>query len=341
VRSPQVAPVNYVPYVDLFDLPEPVHVDAPAWAAIELARDRLRRSWESNDFPETLGKAKELVETVAKVVVESAEGTVADEADYAPTVKSAHKALRRQPGVDLSQHQEVRAIAQAAQTMATSLGPLRNTFGTGHGRARVPDVSTEMVTLGVESALVWCRWALRRLAYLLADYPNDLVDAVNTGTTRAKLREKFDATALAQQPTEIQHRIGVAFGQQSSGGFGNATEVGVEPAIQGGFEDYPISYRRGLLEGMLLNSAGQVGLPEFYAPRFVSLLGSLPDREATVAAEHLSSLAEQAPWADNWRGSTHAKPLEVIDALRAEGARLTPAAAKGLGGLCEALSRTV
>lgn len=327
--------------MDLFDLPEPAHVDGPAWAAIELARDRLRRSWESNDFPEALGKAKELVETVAKVVVESAEGTVADEADYAPTVKSAHKALRRQPGVDLSQHQEVRAIAQAAQTMATSLGPLRNAFGTGHGRARVPDVSMEMATLGVESALMWCRWALRRLEHLLADYPNDLVDAVNTGTTRAKLRDKFDGAVLAQQPPEIQHRIGVAFGQQSAGGFGNATEVGVEPAIEGGFEDYPIAYRRGLLEGMLLNSAGQIGLPEFYAPRFVSLLGSLPDREATAAAQHLSTLAAQAPWAENWRGSASAKPSEVIEALRTEGSRLTPVAATGLGGLCEALSRTV
>ena len=327
--------------MDLFGLPEPAHVDRPAWAAIELARDRLRRSWESNDFPEALGKAKELVETVAKVVVESAEGTVADEADYTPTVKSAHKALRRQPGVDLSQHQEVRAIAQAAQTMATSLGPLRNAFGTGHGRARVPNVSMEMATLGVESALIWCRWALRRLEHLLADYPNDLVDAVNTGTTRAKLREKFDAAALAQQPPEIQHRIGVAFGQQSAGGFGNATEVGVEPAIEGGFEDYPIAYRRGLLEGMLLNSAGQIGLPEFYAPRFVSLLGSLPDREATAAAQQLSTLAAQAPWAENWRGRANAKPLEVIEALRTEGSRLNPAAATGLGRLCEALSRTV
>lgn len=333
--------MNYRQHVNLFELRAPSHVDEPAWAAIELARDRLQRSWESNDFPEALGKAKELVETVAKVVLESAEGTVADEADYVPTVKLAHKALKSQPGVELSQHQDVRAIAQAAQTMATSLGPLRNKFGTGHGRARVPDVSAEMATLGVESALVWCRWALRRLEYLLADYPNELVEAVNTGTTRADLREKFDSTGLAQQSTEIQHRIGVAFGQQSAGGFVNATDVGVDPAIEGGFDDYPIAYRRGLLEGMLLNPAGQVGLPDFYAPRFVSLLGSLPDRDATDVVAHLSTLAEQAPWAENWRGSTNVKPSEVLDALRAEGARLTAGAAKGLGSLCDALSRPV
>jgi hypothetical protein len=109
-----------------------------------------------------------------------------------------------------------------------------------------------MASLSLESALVWSRWALRRLGHLLADYPNDLIAAVQTGTTRPVLREKFKAAALAQQPVEVQHRIGVAFGQQSAGGFGNATEVGVEPAVDGGYEgyeEYPIDYDAGSWRG--------------------------------------------------------------------------------------------
>jgi hypothetical protein len=54
--------------VNLFDLARPEHVDDPAWDAVELARRRLVRAWELEDLAEFVGRAKELVETVAKVV---------------------------------------------------------------------------------------------------------------------------------------------------------------------------------------------------------------------------------------------------------------------------------
>jgi hypothetical protein len=326
--------------VDLFHLPRPAHIDQPAWDAIELGRDRLQRAWEIQDLPEVVGKAKELVETVAKVTVAATEGTVADSTDFAPTVKAAQKSLKRQPGNDLAQDQDLRAMAQAAQTIATSLAPIRNTHGTGHGRARNPEVVEEMASLSLESALMWSRWALRRLGHLLADYPNDLIAAVQTGTTRAVLREKFNAAALAQQPVEVQHRIGVAFGQQSAGGFGNATEVGVEPAVDGGYEEYPIDYRRGLLEGTLLTAGGAIGLTDFYAPWFVSLLASLPEPDAQDLLEHLRQDVVDAPWIDTWRGSTHVEPADVVEALRREGERLPGGHADAFDSLCSELLRT-
>lgn len=324
--------------MDLFDIPRPEHLDNDGWEAVGSARSRLRLAWELKDFPEVVGKAKELVETVAKVVVAAADGTLADNADYGPTVKAAHQSLKRQPGVDLSQDEALRAITQATQTMATSLGPLRNTYGTGHGRARVPDVTVEMVTVTAEAALVWSRWALRRLEHLLADYPNDLIAAVQTATSRGVLREKFHATALSQQPVEVQHRIGVAFGQQSAGGFGNATEVGVEPAIDGGFDEYPIDYRRGLIEGMLLTGGGQIGLTTYYAPWFVSLLGSLPEQDGSALLEHLSAVASRAAWLEKWRGSTSVQPNEVVEALRAEGERLPTGLSEAFDSFCNKLA---
>jgi hypothetical protein len=326
--------------MDLFQLPQPDHIDQPAWDAIELARDRLQRAWEIQDLPEVVGKAKELVETVAKVTVAATEGTVADSTDFAPIVKAAQRTLKRQPGNDLSQDQDLRAMAQAAQTIATSLAPIRNAYGTGHGRARIPDVVEEMATLSLESALVWCRWALRRLGHVLADYPNDLIAAVQTGTTRIVLREKFEAAALAQQPAEVQHRIGVVFGQQSAGGFGNATEVGVEPAVEGGYEDYPIDYRLGLLEGMLLTAGGAIGLTDFYAPWFISLLASLPEPDARGVLERLRQDVVDAPWIDTWRGSTHVKPADVVSALRKEGKRLPAGHAEAFDSLCSELLQT-
>lgn len=325
--------------MDLFQLTRPEHVDQPAWDAIELARDRLQRAWQFDDLPEVIGKSKELVETVAKVAAAATGTTLADSIDFKPLVKEAQKSLKRQPGSDLSQDQDLRAMAQAAQTMATSLAPIRNAYGTGHGRARIPDVVEEMATLCLESALVWCRWALRRLGHLLADYPNDLIAAVQTGTSRTVLKKKFDAAALAQQPVEVQRRIGVVFGRQSAGGFGNATEVGVEPAIEGGREDYPIDYRLGLLEGMLLTAGGAIGITDSYAPWFVSLLASLPDPDAVDLLQHLRQDVVGASWIDTWRGSKQVTPADVVAALRKQGDRLPDESADAFDALCAELLR--
>ncbi|MEV4536261.1 hypothetical protein AB0J82_20955 [Asanoa sp. NPDC049518] len=142
---------------------------------------------------------------------------------------------------------------------------------------------------------------------------------------------------MAQQPSEVQHRIGVVFGQQSAGGFGNATEVGVEPAVDGGYDEYPIDYRRGLLEGMLLTGGGSVGLTGFYAPWFVSLLSSLPEREAQSALGALRESVTGAPWIDTWRGSTKVEPADVVSALRREGERLPPGLTEPFQALCNDL----
>lgn len=306
--------------------------------AIDVARGRVSLACQMGDLSEVVGKSKELVETVARVVVMSVEGTVNEKLEFQPTVKAAHKALDRQPGVGLADSEPVRAIAKSAQTLATSLAPLRNAFGTGHGRARVPDVVQETATLCVEAALLWSRWALRRLGHLLADYPNDLIAAVHTGTSQRALRDKFAAAALSQQPPEVQHLIGVAFGRQSAGGFFNATEVGVEPAIDGGYDDYPLAYRQGLLEGMLLVAEGTVGLTDFYTKWFVSLLASLPDDQANDTMTQLAEKVDGADWIAAWRRDTAVNPESVLDALRREGARLPAGHASSFEELIRMLS---
>lgn len=308
--------------MDLFDVPRPGHLDNHGWEAVNRAKERLQTAWESKDLPEVIGKAKELVETVAKVTVVAVDGAVSDSMDFASVVKDAHARLKRQPGPDLTQDPNIRAIAQGAQTVATRLGPMRNTHGTGHGRAMVPDVAQEMAATALEASLLWSRWALRRLDHLLADYPNDLIDAVQSATTRTTLRTKFQAATLGQQPLDVQHRIGVAFGQQAAGGFGNATEVGLDPAVDGGYGEYPIQYRRGLLEGMVLAPSGTIGLPEFYAAQFVSLLASLPSADIHAVLGRLREVVDGTPWLQQWRGTTQISSADVVASLRREATRL-------------------
>lgn len=89
--------------MDLFDVTRPEHLGDDGWAAVESALNRLRLAQQLQDLPEVVGKAKELVETVANVVVAAADGTLTDNANFVPTVKAAQAALKRQPGVGLSQ----------------------------------------------------------------------------------------------------------------------------------------------------------------------------------------------------------------------------------------------
>lgn len=325
--------------MDIFELERPDHVEDPAWEAVEVARNRLSEAWDRRDCTDVVGKAKELVETIAKVVLTEAGDTVGDSADYPRVVKNAHSVLKRQPGPDLSSSSELKGMAQAAQTLATSLAPLRNKHGTGHGRARVPRVDIEMASVCMESAMLWSRWALRRLGCVLADYPNDLIDAVQSATGRSALHEKFVAATLSDQPEEIQRKIGVTFGQQSAGGFGNATAVGVDPAIDGGFEEYPVDYRNGLLEGMMLTDDGAVGLTDFFAPRFVSLLASLPESAARCVLHKLQRDVTDAPWQTTWRGST-SSPADLISGLTRERVMLQGPILEDFDELCSLLQQS-
>ena len=233
----------------------PDHIKDEAWTAIETGLERLKRACEIEDLHEVIGKSKELVETIARITIEASDGTVADRADLEVVVGTAQKHLRRSVGPDTDQNDSLRAMINAARAMATKIAPLRNAFGTGHGRASVPLVAQEMADVVLEGALLWCRWALRRLGHLLADYPNELIAAVHTGTSERELRERFVAVTLSQQPPEVQRSIGVAFGRQSAGGFGNATTVGVDSVIHTDQperdQQYPTPYRHGVIEGMI------------------------------------------------------------------------------------------
>ena len=58
----------------------------------------------------------------------------------------------------------MRNIVQDAKTIASQLPELRNRYGTGQGRPTVPTKADELVLVAVDAVLLWCRWALRRLA---------------------------------------------------------------------------------------------------------------------------------------------------------------------------------
>jgi hypothetical protein len=56
--------------------------------------------------------------------------------------------LERQPGKGLTQAEPLRSVMQNAKAMACKLGDLKNSYGTGHGRAVEPQVTDELDATG-------------------------------------------------------------------------------------------------------------------------------------------------------------------------------------------------
>src|SRR5438876_5581918 len=112
------------------ELTRPDGIGNDQWAAITDACERLARAKSTSDHALVVGTAKELCESVAKVVI-SERGGIATGDDITDLVSTAHKVLAYQPGEDLANDPETRRIAQGLKSIVLGVGELRNQFGTG------------------------------------------------------------------------------------------------------------------------------------------------------------------------------------------------------------------
>lgn len=114
---------------------------------------RLRRNTE--DPAALLGGAKDLLESIAKFVLEET-GMLPDrKMDYPEILTLAFERLNLQPaGVDSSMPgaRQVKSIYQAARTTTTAINELRNLQGTGHGRTLPTGVTAEAARYVIREA---------------------------------------------------------------------------------------------------------------------------------------------------------------------------------------------
>jgi hypothetical protein len=107
-------------------------------------------------------------------------------------------------------------VEAIAKGLATQLGAIRNAYGTGHGRSEQPAVTEEMVHLCLDGALLWSRWALRRLGVLTLSMPEPLIqDLEHAHFRRGDLAKRLDAAGLAALDPPVQRRIGLAVAQRA------------------------------------------------------------------------------------------------------------------------------
>lgn len=278
----------------MFATPEPLkkpdHLPEDNWAAIAAEEGRLHQSVESEDPAAIIGCLKSLVESVARVTKDLA-GEPADvNASFDATVNRAHDLLRRQPGIDLTNDNDFSRVASQACKIASSLGTIRNAYGTGHGRARPPAVLDEMVHLSLDGGLMWVRWALRRLGPFTLGRPGPLIEDLHGGWfTSGSLAMRLQAADLPSLDPVHQRAVGVAVGQRVARDTFVVRWDGLDPArTSSELSPWTADYRQGVATGLLQDGDGQWTL----APRFVQwaveVLEAVPDNsewlEATVPA---------------------------------------------------------
>jgi hypothetical protein len=113
--------------------------------------------------------------------------------------------------------------------------------------------------------------------------------------------------------------------------------VGVKPAAElPDLGEFPVSYRLGLVEGMVIDDAGQIGLIDSYVPEFVDVLVPVPSSQGVPAMAELAAKARSASWITHWRVS-RVDPAKTVEALHREQQRLGAAMQKALDELRDAI----
>ncbi len=272
-----------------FELPRPKFLGDEHWECIDTEIARLHNSLETEDDSRVLSDLKCLVEAVAKVAFDIAGKPVKKNKSFEQTVNGAHELLAQQPGHQLATGSVFDAMATQAKKMAFNLGRIRNEYGGGHGRARVPVLRDEMVDLALDGGLIWVRWALRRLGLFSEGRPGPLIEDLvghNRNFYSGVLRRRLEAANLPKLEPHQQRKLGVAVGQRAMQGTIVVQEDGVDSCLQSDdLAVWPTEYRIGLLIGLWFSPSGKSTLTPDSIKKGLTVLDPVQDCSGTLVEQ--------------------------------------------------------
>jgi hypothetical protein len=280
------------------ELIKPEALDQPAWEAIQDPLNRLKTAVYVNDRHLIVGSAKDVVEATARVVLNARGQPAGSNEEYDKILGDAHRAIERQPGPGLAADAPVRQAATSAKKLAAQLRELRNIYGTGHGRSFLPVVEDEVLETCVDGALLWTRWALRRLQFLIIGSLQPLINDLRESTFgMGRLATRLQAANLPNLPAADQRLLGVAVGRRTALNTFTVRIDGVDACADS--QDavaWPPSYREGVAEGLFLDLSGQVHVDDnaIGARRAAEVLG--PHPEQTRVLTDLEAKLRSAAW---------------------------------------------
>jgi hypothetical protein len=260
----------------VFDLDDLSAFAGPARQAIRNAASRL--DLLHGDIEGTVGMAKEMAETVAKAVVDALGGTYGSNVDMPKLARQVLDLFETEPA-GLQGRTSLGRLGGGLTSTVVGLAELRNTDGTGHGRASTSDLDPAHATLARDAAIAWCRWALATTARILRQREK-LDRAVNelAGERvfyRNEFPETLDRIGLQQLNERYQHKFGLAVGRRwNVGGTFLADEDVIQPMAAGTVE-YPAAFAAGVIEGLLLDGDGFIRTSTRNVDSLIAITGRL------------------------------------------------------------------
>jgi hypothetical protein len=241
-----------------FGLPRPQHIGEAHRSSVELELGRLARALDAGDDGQAIGYLKCGIEALAKIVLDL-DGSPADSnANFDSTVKGAHDLLAGQVGHELAPGTPFGNMATSARKIVVSMSNIRNTYGSGHGRARQPELTDEVLALAMDGTMLWLRWAFRRVDYFALGRPETLIrdlvgdpDGVAVFYSGDLAGRLVDANLPTADPRHVR-AIGVAVGQRAARETFNVRIDGIDaPIADPDVERWPPAYRLGVARGLL------------------------------------------------------------------------------------------
>lgn len=142
----------------------PIDLDTGGRPALDEQLSRLQRSTE--DPALLLGTAKDLLEAIAKFVLEELDYPVPKSADFPHLWYLARERLAilpQQVPPDIPGASSLRAILQSSWSIAEQVNTIRNLQGVGHGRTLPTGVTPELALLVVREACSVAEFTLHTL----------------------------------------------------------------------------------------------------------------------------------------------------------------------------------
>lgn len=228
-----------------------------ARAAIAAASARIDRAAAAADLEGIIGASKDLVETVAKVVLDVLGQSYGSDTPVQKLASMSMKAL----GIP-DERPALQRLGGSMATAAGAIGELRNSDGTGHGRSAPSAINARHAEFARAAASAWCTWMLALAEEKLADTSRFNSALVEIGGERVfrrgALKGYLDELQLDTAPHEVQRKLGLAVARRWTMNSTFMPRLDVIDPLAEGAEDFPLAFQEGLIEGLLLDKDGRV-----------------------------------------------------------------------------------